>query len=114
MFRFLNIAGTSLKMALQEFRSNKLRTFLSLLGITFGIFCIISVLATINSMKIAVKDGLNSLGSKTIFVDKFEWRDDNNYPWWKYLKRPEPKYEEMQSLTHADGSLYRQRIIYLI
>jgi len=98
MFRFLNIAGTSLKMALQEFRSNKLRTFLSLLGITFGIFCIISVLATINSMKIAVKDGLNSLGSRTIFVDKWEWRDDNNYPWWKYVKRPNPKYEEMAEL----------------
>jgi putative ABC transport system permease protein len=98
MFRFLNIAGTSLKMALQEFRSNKLRTFLSLLGITFGIFCIISVLATINSMKIAVKDGLNSLGSRTIFVDKWEWRDDDNYPWWKYVKRPNPKYEEMKEL----------------
>ena len=46
--RYLNIIITSLKMALQEFRSNKLRTFLSLLGITFGIFCIISVLATIS------------------------------------------------------------------
>jgi putative ABC transport system permease protein len=98
MIRFLNIALTSLKMALQEFRSNKLRTFLSLLGITFGIFCIISVLATINSMKIAVKESLNSLGSKTVFVDKWEWRDDNNYPWWKYVKRPNPKYEDMVQL----------------
>jgi putative ABC transport system permease protein len=98
MIRFLNIALTSLKMALQEFRSNKLRTFLSLLGITFGIFCIISVLATINSMKIAVKNSLNSLGSKTVFVDKWEWRDDNNYPWWKYVKRPNPKYEDMVQL----------------
>ena len=98
MFRFLNILGTSLKMAIQEFRSNKLRTFLSLMGITFGIFCIISVLATINSMKIAIKDGLNSLGTKTIFVDKWEWRDDNNYPWWKYVKRPNPKLAEMEEL----------------
>src|SRR4029077_5397351 len=98
MFRFFNIALTSLKMALQEFRSNKLRTFLSLLGITFGIFCIISVLATITSMKIAVKEGLNSLGSKTIFVDKWNWHNDGEYPWWKYVKRPYPKYEEMLQL----------------
>ena len=42
-------------MALQEFRSNKLRTFLSLLGITFGIFCIISVLSTIGSMEVAIQ-----------------------------------------------------------
>ena len=98
MFRFLNIIVSSFKMALEELRSNKLRTFLSLLGITFGIFCIISVLATIASMKIAVKDGLNSLGSKSVFIDKWEWRDDDNYPWWKYIKRPVPKYEELDEL----------------
>ncbi|MFI5152543.1 MAG: ABC transporter permease [Chitinophagales bacterium] len=98
MFRFLNIIISSFKMALEELRSNKLRTFLSLLGITFGIFCIISVLATIASMKIAIKDGLNSLGSKSIFIDKWEWRDDDNYPWWKYIKRPVPKYEELEEI----------------
>src|SRR5215467_9348076 len=98
MFRFLNIVGTSLKMALQEFRSNKLRTFLSLLGITFGIFCIISVLATINSMKIAIQNDIKSLGSNTIFIDKWEYRDDNNYPWWKYVKRPTPKFEEVRQI----------------
>ena len=89
---------TSLKMAMQEFRSNKLRTFLSLLGITFGIFCIISVLATINSMKIAIQNDIKSLGSNTIFIDKWEYRNDNNYPWWKFIKRPQPKYEEMKQL----------------
>ncbi len=98
MFRFLNIVLTSLKMALQEFRSNKLRTFLSLLGITFGIFCIISVLATINSMKIAIQNDIKTLGSNTIFIDKWEYRNDNNYPWWKFIKRPAPKYEEMKQL----------------
>jgi len=55
MFRYFEIIWSSLKMAIEEFRSNKLRTFLSLLGITFGIFCIISVLSTINSMEAAVQ-----------------------------------------------------------
>jgi len=98
MFRFINIVWSSLKMAIQEFRSNKLRTFLSLLGITFGIFCIISVLATINSMKIAIQNDIKSLGSNTIFIDKWEYRNDNNYPWWKFIKRPTPKYEEVKQL----------------
>jgi len=98
MFRFLNIVATSLKMAIQEFRSNKLRTFLSLLGITFGIFCIISVLATINSMKIAIQNDIKTLGSNTIFIDKWEYRNDNNYPWWKFIKRPQPKFEEVRQL----------------
>jgi putative ABC transport system permease protein len=96
--RYLNIIITSLKMALQEFRSNKLRTFLSLLGITFGIFCIISVLATINSMKTAVQNDIKSLGTNTIFIDKWEYRNDNNYPWWRYYKRPTPKYEELKQI----------------
>jgi putative ABC transport system permease protein len=96
--RYFNIIYTSLKMALQEFRSNKLRTFLSLLGITFGIFCIISVLATINSMKTAVQNDIKSLGTNTVFIDKWEYRNDNNYPWWRYYKRPTPKYEELNQL----------------
>jgi putative ABC transport system permease protein len=85
-------------MALEEFRSNKLRTFLSLLGITFGIFCIISVLATINSMKTAVQNDIKTLGTNTIFIDKWEYRNDNNYPWWRYYKRPTPKYEELKQI----------------
>jgi len=96
MFRFLNIVGTSLKMAIQEFRSNKLRTFLSLLGITFGIFCIISVLATISSMELAVKDELKSIAGHTVFIGKWENGGGPDYPWWKYIKRPEVKYSEMR------------------
>src|SRR6201996_471186 len=73
MFRYLEIIWTSFKIALQEFRSNKLRTFLSLLGITFGIFCIISVLSTISSMQAAVNNDLKSLGNRTIYISKFQF-----------------------------------------
>ena len=64
MFRTFRIVWSSLKVALQEFRSNKLRTFLSLLGIIIGIFCIISVLSTISSMQQAVNNDLKALGNK--------------------------------------------------
>jgi len=85
-------------MALQEFRSNKLRTFLSLLGITFGIFCIISVLSTIGSMEVAIQKDIKALGSNTVYIDKWDYSGGDDYPWWKYTKRPEPKYEEMEIL----------------
>jgi putative ABC transport system permease protein len=85
-------------MALQEFRSNKLRTFLSLLGITFGIFCIISVLSTISSMQLAVQNDIKSLGNKTIYIDKWQYGGGPDYPWWKYVKRPSPKFTEMKLL----------------
>ena len=85
-------------MALEEFRSNKLRTFLSLLGITFGIFCIISVLATINSMKTAVQNDIKTLEPIRFLLINGNTRNDNNYPWWRYYKRPTPKYEELKQI----------------
>jgi putative ABC transport system permease protein len=98
MFRFLDIIWSSLKMALQEFRSNKLRTFLSLFGVTIGIFCIISVLSTVGSLEQAIQKDIKSLGSNTVYIDKWEYSGGNDYPWWKYVKRPEPRYEEMEAL----------------
>src|ERR1700712_2266955 len=98
MFRFVGIIITSLKMALQEFRSNKLRTFLSLLGITFGIFCIISVLATVSSMKTVVQNDISAMGSNSIMIDKWQYINSGDFPWWRYYKRPSPKYEEVKKL----------------
>ena len=82
-------------MALEEFRSNKLRTFLSLFGVTIGIFCIISVLSTVGSLEAAIQGDIKSLGTNTVYIDKWEYKDDNDYPWWKYIKRPEPKFSEI-------------------
>jgi putative ABC transport system permease protein len=96
MFSRFEIVWTSFKMAIQEFRSNKLRTFLSLLGITFGIFCIISVLSTISSMQLAVNNDLKSFGNKTIYIDKWQYSGGPDYPWWKYVKRPVPKFDEVK------------------
>lgn len=97
MLRFLDIIWSSFKIALQEFRSNKLRTFLSLFGITIGIFCIISVLSTVGSLEYAIQKDIKALGSNTVYIDKWEYGGgDGEYPWWKYVKRPEPKYEEMR------------------
>jgi putative ABC transport system permease protein len=94
MFTFLEIVISSFKMALQEFRSNKLRTFLSLFGITVGIFCIISVLATVDSLKTNIKTSFSSLGNNTIYVQKRPWASGGPEDWWKYNNRPSPTYYE--------------------
>ncbi|MEJ7769091.1 MAG: ABC transporter permease [Chitinophagaceae bacterium] len=96
MFRIFEIIGSSLKMALAEFRSNKLRTFLSLFGITIGIFCIIGVLATVNSLQQNVQNDINSLGTNSIYIDK--WAYGPNKEWWKLMKRPQMKHDEMRML----------------
>jgi putative ABC transport system permease protein len=98
MFRYLEIIGSSLKMALSEFRSNKLRTFLSLFGITIGIFCIIGVLATVNSLERNVQNDIKSLGTNSVYIDKWQYSGGENYPWWRMVKRPNMKYQEMKML----------------
>ena len=98
MLRFFEIIWSSLKIALQEFRSNKLRTFLSLFGVTIGIFCIISVLSTVGSLEQAIQKDIKSLGTNTVYIDKWEYSGGENYPWWKYVKRPEPREAEMEAL----------------
>ena len=92
------IVWNSFKMALQELKNNKLRTFLSLFGITIGIFCIIGVLATVESLESKVQTDLQSLGSNTIYIDKWEYGGGPDYPWWKFVKRPYPKYREMEAI----------------
>ena len=95
MIKVLGILWNSFKMALQELKVNKLRTFLSLFGITIGIFCIIGVLATIDSLKSKVKSDLSSFGSNTIYIDKWDYAGGPEYPWWKFVKRPSMKITEM-------------------
>lgn len=99
MRKTLTILGNSLRLTLQELRVNKLRTFLSLIGISFGIFCIIGVLATVNSLEMNIQNQLKDLGSSTIYIDKWDYIGGSDYPWWKYINRPAPKYEEVQMIN---------------
>ena len=98
MLTVFYIVGNSFKMALQELISNKLRTFLSLFGITIGIFCIIGVLATVESLEAKVQNDIKNLGSNTIYIDKWDYGGGPDYPWWKFVKRPYPKYREMEAI----------------
>lgn len=98
-------------MALQELKVNKLRTFLSLFGITIGIFCIIGVLALVNSLKQKVQSDMNELGSNTVQVGKWEFLNTSDYPWWKFINRPEVKFSEFEFLKKNTG--YAENMYYL-
>src|ERR1041384_5920105 len=98
--RTIEIIGSSFKMALQELWKNKLRSFLSLFGITIGIFCIIGVLAVVDSLQRNIKTEINALGNNTIYIDKWDYAagGGNDYPWWKFVNRPSPKFEEIAQI----------------
>jgi putative ABC transport system permease protein len=89
MTNFRQITATSIVQAFLELRANKLRTFLSLLGITIGIFCIISVLTVLDSLKNSIQKDMATLGSDVLYIGRWPWMDDGGeYKWWEYWRRP--------------------------
>lgn len=110
MLKLLSILWNSFKMSVQELNNNKLRSSLSLIGIAFGIFCIIGVLATVDSLKKKVQTDIMALGSNTIYIDKWQYGGGPDYPWWKFVNRPLPKYEEVKFIK--ERSTLAQNVCY--
>ena len=99
MILILRLIRESYMFAFSEIIVNKVRTILSLLGITIGIFCIISVFTIFDSLEIAIRKSIDSLGSNVLFIEKWPWAmGEGNYPWWKYLQRPEGTLEDMKEI----------------
>lgn len=99
---FLRLIGESIAIALQALRMNKLRTFLSILGITIGIFSIITVLAIVDSMERYLRNNINSLGNDVIFIQKWPWYEEN-YQWWKYMSRPIATENDFKAVSKNSG-----------
>ncbi len=97
---FLRLLRESFLFAFEALRVNKLRTFLSLLGITIGIFAIISVFTVTDALEKKIRSDVESLGDNVIYVQKWPWVPEggDEYPWWKYMNRPLPGYKEMAEL----------------
>lgn len=95
----------SLVMAYQSLVMNKVRTILSLLGITIGIFSVISVFTVFDSLQNSIKSEINSLGSNVLFIQKWPWAMGGSYPWWKYYQRPEPKLNEVKEITKRSQTI---------
>ncbi len=98
----------SFSFASSSLRANKLRTFLSLLGITIGIFAIISVFTVIDSLEGYIRNSLNSLGNNMVYVQKWPWtppEGESEYPWWRYLNRPVPTVEESEELLRRSRTI---------
>lgn len=79
---------------------NKLRTFLSLFGITIGIFCIISVFTVLDWMEKSIHESIKSMGSNVIYVQKFPWSFNNNLAWWDIMKWPPISLDDYQALLN--------------
>ena len=91
----LKIIYEGIAQALSQLRGTKLRSFLSLMGISIGIFSIIGVLSAVDSLEDNVRGSLEKLGNDIVYIEKWPWADVSD-SWWTYLKRPNPSYDDYE------------------
>jgi putative ABC transport system permease protein len=97
----VKVARESMAFAYQSITVNKMRTFLSLFGITIGIFAIISVFTILDSLEKNIRESLQSLGDNVVYVDKWPWFVQGEYPWWKFMNRPQPSLDDLSVINSA-------------
>ena len=107
---YLKLFKESVGFSLTELATNKLRTILSLLGITIGIFSIITVFTLVDSLELKIRSSVEDLGDNVIFVQKWPWKFGGAYNWWDYMARPYPSPEEQVAIAeqseYSGGSAY--------
>jgi putative ABC transport system permease protein len=107
---YLKLFKESVAFSLTALATNKLRTILSLLGITIGIFSIISVFTLVDSLELKIRSSVEDLGDNVIFVQKWPWKFGGAYNWWDYMARPYPSPEEQVAIAeqseYSGGSAY--------
>ncbi len=98
MHTFLKIFTESFKLAFDELRNNTLRSILSLLGITIGIFCIIAIFTGVDFLNSSVEDSFKEIGTDVLYVERDPWQFTADVPWWEYQKRRYITYENFKKL----------------
>lgn len=106
--------GRSFSFALESVVINKLRTALSLLGITIGIFAIISVFTIVDSLEINMREAVGSLGSDVVYIERRPWvpEEDGSYKWWKYANRPNTTHYELTQIVQSMPDLEAGAMIF--
>ncbi len=104
MIIYLRVLKESLNFAINALKTNKLRTFLSLVGVTIGIFSIIAVLAAVDSLKKEIEGSISSLDNSTLYVGKFSF-GPTEVPLWKREQFPDVTFEEYQVLKRSVPNL---------
>jgi putative ABC transport system permease protein len=100
MLVYLRLLTESFSFAINALRNNKLRTFLSLLGVTVGIFSIIAVLAAVDSLDKTITSQLSSLDSNTMYVVNRSF-GPTDVPRWQRESFDPISYNEYKSLKSS-------------
>ncbi len=102
----IKLLRESILFAINSVIANKLRTVLTLLGITIGIFAIISVFSIVDSLERQIRSSIAALGDQVVYIQKWPWGGfDGQYHWWDYVGRPVPHIRELEEIQRRAGSV---------
>lgn len=94
---FIKLFFESFRFAVHALKENVLRTVLSLLGVTVGIFAIIAIFTLVDALNNGIQNSLSSFGNNIIYIGKWPFSfGEGEYPWWKYYRRPNPDKSELK------------------
>lgn len=103
-----------MRIGLRSLRANRLRSLLTMLGVSIGIFAITIIFTLVNSLTFSLNKNLSELGNTVLFVHHFPWTNDAMSNWQQYVQRPMATYNEFlrlkNNLEHVDGVAYEARI----
>lgn len=110
----IKLLQESVAFAFSQLKGDKFRTFLSLFGVSIGIFSIVAIFSAIDALRENVKKGFDSFGSDVINVTKWPMggEDDqgninrtNEYKWWEYMRRPIPTVQDYRFLKENANTI---------
>ncbi len=84
-----------LLISLKAIRANKGRAVLTTLGIVIGVASVVLMSTALTGIDKSFKDGVASLGSDNLYIDKWEWFN-NDVPWWEMRNRKNLTMEEFK------------------
>ena len=90
------LIGEYLSMAWVAIKANKLRSFLTTLGIFIGVTTIITIWTTIQGLNNYIHNTFSEIGSAKVYVQKFPWIITDDY--WKLRNRKDITWKEFEAI----------------
>ncbi|MEO0009398.1 MAG: ABC transporter permease [candidate division WOR-3 bacterium] len=90
------------KLALGTFQANRLRSFLTTLGIIIGVMTVIAIVSLIQGMNYEVERQISSLGSNVIYLQKVSW-GVGRIDWDEVSRRPDLTLEDAVAIGRLSG-----------
>ncbi len=96
--RFISSVREPVRMAMDQLRSNKLRSGLTILGIVIGVSTVIAISSVINGLNHRVSDMVSSFGTNILWIARFEFG----------FGRPTTEMLTRKQLTYDDAMAIKQ------